>query len=354
MVKKNLQGIKTSLFNKIILSILAIALLLSTTGCESDTSNKLVESDNKDKIIESVENNNNQDTKEDVKEDEEPEKEELNLELVEAEVTKHIDGDTVHVTLKDGKVLKLRMIGVDTPETVHPSKPVEFYGKEASNFTKGKLLGKTVYLEKDVSDTDKYDRALRYIWLEKPTEINKEEIKNKMFNGMLVAEGYANVSTFPPDVKYQEYFIELEREAREQNLGLWDESKLKEFESANAKEVKKTSTKSNNTSKPNSTTDKGSTTTNKSTSSTSAKNKVSSNTGNTSTGSTNKKTTTSSGGKTSNKASSSSSTQTGQGEVYVTPTGSKYHRRACGRGNYSATTLKNAKSRGLEPCKKCY
>lgn len=138
-----------------------------------------------------------------------------------ATVTKHVDGDTVYVKLENGKEYKLRMIGVDTPETVHPTKGVEFYGKEASNFTESTLLGQTVYLEKDVSETDRYDRLLRYIWLEQPTEISREEIKSKMFNAILVANGYAQVSTYPPDVKYQDYFTDFAKEAREKELGLW-------------------------------------------------------------------------------------------------------------------------------------
>lgn len=153
--------------------------------------------------------------------------------FVEAKVTKHVDGDTVHVTLNSGEVLKVRMIGIDTPEIVHPSKPLEFYGKEASDFTKNTIYGKTVYLEKDVSDTDKYGRALRYIWTEIPDEINKESVKNLMINGILVAKGYANASTYPPDVKYQDYFLEFQRESRGRNIGLWDPNKLNEFEAKN-------------------------------------------------------------------------------------------------------------------------
>lgn len=137
-----------------------------------------------------------------------------------ATVTRHVDGDTVYVKI-DGQEYKLRLIGVNTPETKHPQKGVEYYGKEASNFTKSKLLGKTVYLEKDVSETDKYGRLLRYVWLEPPTKLTKEEIKTKMFNAILVANGYAQVATYPPDVKYQDYFLEFEREARSKNIGLW-------------------------------------------------------------------------------------------------------------------------------------
>ena len=172
-----------------------------------------------------------------------------------ATVTRHVDGDTVYVRL-DGQEYKLRLIGVNTPETKHPQKGVEYYGKEASNFTKSKLLGKTVYLEKDVSETDKYGRLLRYIWLEPPTKLTKEEIKTKMFNAILVANGYAQVATYPPDVKYQDYFLEFEREARSKNIGLWgkpDEptsaAKSGSGSTSNSSGSKSTSTSSNTSSK---------------------------------------------------------------------------------------------------------
>lgn len=127
----------------------------------------------------------------------------------------------MYIKHQDGTEEKVRLIGVNTPETKHPTKGVEYYGKEASNYTKSKLLNKTVYLEKDVSEKDKYDRLLRYLWLEEPTEINEKEIREKMFNAKLLLEGYAQVSTFPPDVKYQDIFLELQKEARESNNGLW-------------------------------------------------------------------------------------------------------------------------------------
>lgn len=163
--------------------------------------------------------------KEEVKEvvKEEP-KETVPSNFTKATVTKHVDGDTVHATLENGQVLKIRMIGVDTPETVHPKKPVEYYGQEASNYTKEQVFNKTVYLEKDVSDTDRYGRSLRYIWLTPPNDpnnITKDEVKTKMFNALLLTNGFANVSTYPPDVKYQTYFSEFESEARNNNIGLW-------------------------------------------------------------------------------------------------------------------------------------
>ncbi|WP_296142358.1 thermonuclease family protein [uncultured Anaerococcus sp.] len=142
-----------------------------------------------------------------------------------ATITDVTDGDTVTVGIY-GTGYKTRLIGVDTPETVHPSKPVEFMGQEASDFTKEQLQDKKVWLEKDVSDTDRYDRLLRYIWIEEPSDIENptyEDVRDKMFNGILVRDGYANISTFPPDVKYQDYFARIEQEAKEKGVGLWDE-----------------------------------------------------------------------------------------------------------------------------------
>lgn len=136
-------------------------------------------------------------------------------------VSRNVDGDTIYVKFDDGREEKVRFIGVDTPETVHPNKDIEHYGKEASDFTKDKLLGKTIYLEKDVSDKDKYGRLLRYVWFKIPKNINEEEIKNNMVNAILVIEGYAQASTCPPDVKYANYFTKFQKEAREQNKGLW-------------------------------------------------------------------------------------------------------------------------------------
>lgn len=78
-------------------------------------------------------------------------------------VLRVVDGDTVEIDFQ-GKAAKVRLIGVDTPETVHPSKPVEAYGKEASNFTKNLLIGESVYLRFDVDRTDNYGRLLAYLY----------------------------------------------------------------------------------------------------------------------------------------------------------------------------------------------
>lgn len=126
-----------------------------------------------------------------------------------ATVSRVVDGDTIEVKL-DGKAYKLRYIGVDTPETVDPNRPVGCFGPEASKRNKELILGKTVELEKDVSETDAFGRLLRYVWLD-----------GEMVNARLVRDGYAQVSTYPPDVKYQQLFLQLQREAREAGAGLW-------------------------------------------------------------------------------------------------------------------------------------
>jgi micrococcal nuclease len=135
-----------------------------------------------------------------------------------AKVTKVIDGDTFEASL-DGQKLKVRMIGVDTPETVDPRRAVGCFGKQASNETKRLIEGKEVILIKDVSETDKYNRLLRYVFL--PIG----EGNNLFINDYLVRQGFAKVLTYPPDVKYDSRFLEAEREARENLRGLWGECK---------------------------------------------------------------------------------------------------------------------------------
>lgn len=121
-------------------------------------------------------------------------------------VTRVVDGDTIEI--EGGQ--KVRYIGIDTPETVDPRKEVQCFGKEASAKNKQLVEGKEVSLEKDVSETDKYGRLLRYVYL------------GKIFvNDYLVREGYAHASSYPPDVKYQDQFLQAEREAREAKRGLW-------------------------------------------------------------------------------------------------------------------------------------
>lgn len=123
-----------------------------------------------------------------------------------ATVVSVVDGDTIKI--EGGEIV--RYIGVNTPETVAPNRPVECYGKEASAKNKELVQGKRVELEKDVSARDKYGRLLRFVW-----------IGDTMINEALVREGYAQVSTYPPDVKYQSRFVEAQRLAIAEKRGLW-------------------------------------------------------------------------------------------------------------------------------------
>lgn len=161
------------------------------------------------KVVEEAKSNSSEDSKTESKT-----KALSQFNLKEVSVARVVDGDTIELT--DGS--KVRIIGVNTPESTTKQEP---YGEEASNYTKSQLTGKTIYLEKDVSETDKYGRLLRYIWLDVPKEISDSEIRAKMFNANLLLNGYAQVSTYPPDVKYQEYFTKFNAEARNANKGLW-------------------------------------------------------------------------------------------------------------------------------------
>ncbi len=127
-----------------------------------------------------------------------------------ATVVRVVDGDTIEVEI-EGETYKLRYIGIDTPETVDPRRPVGCFGEEASAANKALVEGLTVGLEKDVSDTDIYGRLLRYVWLN----------DSEMVNAILVREGYAQSSAYPPDVRHQELFDQLEAEARSTARGLW-------------------------------------------------------------------------------------------------------------------------------------
>ena len=126
-------------------------------------------------------------------------------------VIRIIDGDTIEI--EGGQ--KVRYIGIDAPETVHPDMKVQCFGKEAAVKNKELVEGKTVELEKDVSETDKYGRLLRYVYAE-----------DIFVNDFLIRQGFAHASTYPPDVKYQDQLRAAEEEARSNNRGLWSQCDL--------------------------------------------------------------------------------------------------------------------------------
>ena len=143
----------------------------------------------------------------------------------EAEVTDVIDGDTITVRITGrvegpgagltttGDDYDVRLIGIDTPETVKPGEPVECFGREASAAADALLAGRRVRLVDDVENVDSYGRLLRYVY-----------IGAEMANARLIANGYAAAYTYPPNVRHTELFVSLQRTARAEELGLWSQA----------------------------------------------------------------------------------------------------------------------------------
>jgi micrococcal nuclease len=129
---------------------------------------------------------------------------------VPAKVQRVSDGDTFVATVK-GRRERIRVIGVDTPESVDPNRPDEPFGEEAADFAKHFLHGATVRLAGDVEPRDRYGRMLAYVWLDDGT----------FWNALLAAEGYAQQLTIPPNVTYASLFRRLVAEARRNDRGLW-------------------------------------------------------------------------------------------------------------------------------------
>jgi endonuclease YncB( thermonuclease family) len=139
----------------------------------------------------------------------------------EAHVVEVVDGDTIKVSI-DGQVYSLRYIGVDSPETKDPNQSAQAFGSEATSKNRELVGGKTVHLEKDVSETDKYGRLLRYVW-----------VGELMINAEMVRQGYAQAATYPPDVKYKDRFLKLQQEARDAGRGLWGQPSASAKKNAN-------------------------------------------------------------------------------------------------------------------------
>jgi micrococcal nuclease len=123
-----------------------------------------------------------------------------------------VDGDTFWVYDGTPKGLKVRLIGINSPETRNTGRTqVEYFGKEAKAYLTRMIAGKSVRLVYDVTKLDRYGRTLAYAYLENGTFINSEMIR----------QGYAQVMTIPPNVRYADLFVRLQAEARNNNRGLW-------------------------------------------------------------------------------------------------------------------------------------
>ena len=128
-------------------------------------------------------------------------------------VSKITDGDTFYVMTKNSEKFKIRLIGIDAPESYNVGKKFrkEYFGKEAKVFATNLLKNKKVKLTFDVQKTDRYGRILAYAYLENGVFLNQ----------YLVENGFAVVATFPPNIKFVEVFTKAEKFARNKKLGLW-------------------------------------------------------------------------------------------------------------------------------------
>ncbi|MBN8209437.1 thermonuclease family protein [Bacillus sp. NTK071] len=140
-----------------------------------------------------------------------------------ATVERVVDGDTLKVQVENREET-IRLLLVDTPETKHPTKPVQPFGPEASQFAKDTLEGKEIGIELDVSERDKYGRLLAYVW-----------VGDTMFNEMLLEKGLARVAyIYQPNVKYVDQFQSIQREAQEKAIGIWSMENYVQEEGFNA------------------------------------------------------------------------------------------------------------------------
>ncbi len=126
-------------------------------------------------------------------------------------VVEAIDGDTVVVAFGDGHTDTVRLLGVDTPETHHPTKPVECYGPEAAVYTARRLTGKVVTLEDDVERRDQYGRRLAYVVLR----------SGRRFDDELLRRGYARLLVIDPNRAHARAMLEAELDAQHHRRGLW-------------------------------------------------------------------------------------------------------------------------------------
>jgi micrococcal nuclease len=144
-------------------------------------------------------------------------------EVEEVEVERARDGDTVELT--DGRAV--RLLNVDTPETVKKDSPVMCYGPEASEYTKKTLVkGKKIFMTIDKEPTDRYNRDLRFIYFEREDAVN--QAVEKSYNAYLIKEGYGRAAFYSPNTTYRKQMVALQQEAETAKKGLWGKCTLEQ------------------------------------------------------------------------------------------------------------------------------
>ena len=134
------------------------------------------------------------------------------FDLEQVSLVRVVDGDTIVVQHADGHTSKVRLIGIDAPESVSSNESENCAEGEAASAYVSSILseGMKLWLQKDTSDTDKYERLLRYVWIEYPTSLTDySEVKAKMLNAIIVSAGHAVPYCYEPDVAYAEIFEKL-------------------------------------------------------------------------------------------------------------------------------------------------
>lgn len=204
---------------KTLFLLFGISLLLSACGIKDEAITDTLET-----VVESVKTEINKETNKYVDDltaeilDEfyvEESSPQPNNNLQEAKVVRVVDGDTL-IAIVNGEEEKIRLIGIDTPESVHSNKEKNNeYGTMASDYTKS-IVPEVIYLEYDEDPTDQYDRLLCYVWL-----YNDTSSMDNMLNARLLKDGYAFNKEYKPNVKYADDFEEICNTAENNNSGLW-------------------------------------------------------------------------------------------------------------------------------------
>lgn len=226
--------------NRLLVFILPLIVIISIllSGCiPSDTSDEKSD-ENPSSIVKKPEENKTE-TKEEKPESESQAEEVPNKKLIPATIVKNVDGDTVNILL-NGKIEKVRMLCVDTPETRHPRLGVQPFGQEASEYTKKILsVGTKVEIEPGIGEgRDKYGRLLAYIY-----------VNGKMFNEMLLEQGLARVAyIYAPNTQYVDEFYAIQKKAQKKGVGIWSIENYAQEEGYNTDEVE--DSKENDTTSP--------------------------------------------------------------------------------------------------------
>ncbi|MDM5357817.1 thermonuclease family protein [Peribacillus sp. ACCC06369] len=180
--------------------LLTAISLITLTGCQAASDNLINESKQEDSM-----------SNEDIQSSTNSSKEEKGRTFT-AEIVRVVDGDTVKIKMPNGNEETVRLLLVDTPETVHPSKPVQPFGPEASKFTKDLMPeGSKVEVETGIGERDKYGRLLAYFYVD-----------GKMVNKLLLEKGLARVAyVYAPNTKYLDELEDMQKQAQKEEIGIW-------------------------------------------------------------------------------------------------------------------------------------